>query len=93
MDDMFTKNSVDFMHETDALVPTNNTPDMDKVLLECERADIESSHGEVEYGDAIQKDCMTEHFEDDWYRAFPECFKYKVKIKYFAIYKLPTCLQ
>ena len=77
LDAMFTERAVDFMHETDSLVPTNHPPDMDKVLLEYERADTEYSHGEVDYGDAIQKHCMMVHFEDDWYRALPECFKYK----------------
>ena len=75
--EMFTKRAADFMRATDSLVPTNDTPDMNEVLRILELADMTFRAGELDHEAELKRECMILHFQDDWCRAFPECFKYK----------------
>ena len=66
-----------FMHATDFMVPTNNTPDMKEVALQLELYDSLTLSLELDHAEAVQKECMREQFEDDWSQAFNKCFERK----------------
>ena len=66
-----------FMRATDSMVPTDDIPKMEAVEEKLEFYDSLTLRLELDYAEAIKKECMMEQFKDDWCQAFHKCFERK----------------